>query len=297
MPDLSLDLRYLKCAICAAEAGSFRKAAELLCLPQSSVSRRIQLLERRLGFPLFKRSPSGIRVTTAGEAFLSSASEAAKQLDTAALEGVAVHRGQSSDIRIGVPRTSERLRNALSTFRLRFPAVRVTLAECSYAEARRGLTVGELDISTVHETDELANCKTKVLWREAIYVVLPREHRLAGKAEVAWADVHQETFVACAGGPCSDILDCLTLRFVSPTGLPNVEVHAVSAAGIFDLVAMGYGITLTNDAVVRSESGGLVVRPMRGESEAMPMVAIWRTRDANPLAVKLVGIAEALGQK
>ncbi|WP_442680706.1 LysR family transcriptional regulator [Sphingomonas sp. ASY06-1R] len=74
MLDLSLDLRYLKCAICAAEAGSFRKAAELLCLPQSSVSRRMQLFERRLGFPLFKRSSSGIRVTIASEAFLSIAS-------------------------------------------------------------------------------------------------------------------------------------------------------------------------------------------------------------------------------
>jgi len=297
LPDLSLDLRNLKCAICAAEAGSFRQAAELLGLPQSSVSRRIQLLERRLGFPLFTRSSGGIRVTPAGEAFLSSAADAAGQIDIAAHKGVAMHREQSRDIRIGISRTSERLRSALCIFRSRYPAVRVTLVECCHAEARRGLTTAELDVAFVHQVDDVANCRTKVLWREAIYVVLPREHRLAVKAEVAWADVKKETFVACEGGPCSDILNCLTMRFASANGLPNVEVHAVSAAGIFDLVTMGYGITLTNDPIGRSEGDGLAVRPMLGEAEAMPLVAVWRARGANSLAVKLVGIAEALGRE
>ena len=44
MPDLTLDLRYLKYAIQVAEAGSFRRAAERIAISQSTVSRRVQML-------------------------------------------------------------------------------------------------------------------------------------------------------------------------------------------------------------------------------------------------------------
>ncbi|QJU57151.1 LysR family transcriptional regulator [Sphingomonas sp. AP4-R1] len=296
MTNLSLDLRNLQCAISAAEAGSFRRAAETLGLPQSSVSRRIQLLERRLGFPLFIRSPAGIQVTPAGRLFLESAVDAAERFDGAAREAVAVHRRQSRDLRVGVSRTSGRLLRALGAFRARYPAVRMMLGEYSHVDAQRSVAAGELDVAFVHRGGDLPTCATKELWREGIYVVLPRDHRLSSKAEVTWADIGGETFVSCVGGPCSDILDCLTMRLVSENGLPNIEVHAVSEAGIYDLVAMGYGITLTNDSVVRTEPDRLAVRPMRGEAEAMSMMAIWRKHGAHPVATKLVTIAETLGR-
>ncbi len=44
MPDLALDLRYLKYTIIVAEHGGFRRAANVLNLSRSTVSRRIQLL-------------------------------------------------------------------------------------------------------------------------------------------------------------------------------------------------------------------------------------------------------------
>lgn len=47
MPDLTLDLRYLKYAIQVAEAGSFRRAAERIAISQSTVSRRVQMLGHR----------------------------------------------------------------------------------------------------------------------------------------------------------------------------------------------------------------------------------------------------------
>jgi len=79
VPDLAFDLRYLKYAMLAAEHGSFRRAAEALNLSQSTISRRIQLLERRIGIPLFERARSGARPTTAGERFMREAAIGAGQ--------------------------------------------------------------------------------------------------------------------------------------------------------------------------------------------------------------------------
>ncbi|MGH8634885.1 MAG: helix-turn-helix domain-containing protein [Burkholderiales bacterium] len=47
-------------------AGNFRRAADILNLSQSTLRRRIQLLERRLGVPLFERDRTGTRPTLAG---------------------------------------------------------------------------------------------------------------------------------------------------------------------------------------------------------------------------------------
>jgi DNA-binding CsgD family transcriptional regulator len=52
MPDLALDLRYLQYAILVAEHCSIRRAADALNHSQSTVSRHILLLERRLGVQL-----------------------------------------------------------------------------------------------------------------------------------------------------------------------------------------------------------------------------------------------------
>jgi DNA-binding transcriptional LysR family regulator len=80
MPDLALDLRQLKYAMLVAEHGSFRRAADAVNLSQSTITRRIQLLERRLGVPLFERSRSGTRLTYAGERFMFDAAVGARHL-------------------------------------------------------------------------------------------------------------------------------------------------------------------------------------------------------------------------
>ncbi|MCV3207342.1 LysR family transcriptional regulator [Mesorhizobium sp. YC-39] len=80
MPDVSLDLRYLSDAIAAAGHGSFCKAALSLDVPQSTVTRRILILESQLGFPLFLRERSGVKLTVAGSDFLANAISGVHQL-------------------------------------------------------------------------------------------------------------------------------------------------------------------------------------------------------------------------
>uniref|UniRef100_UPI003D1AC50D LysR family transcriptional regulator n=1 Tax=Roseixanthobacter psychrophilus TaxID=3119917 RepID=UPI003D1AC50D len=66
------------------------------------MSRRISLLEHRLGFPLFERGRTGATLTTAGATFLESAAMAAHELDFAARYAVTLHRGHRGEVRIGV---------------------------------------------------------------------------------------------------------------------------------------------------------------------------------------------------
>ncbi|MBC8242542.1 MAG: LysR family transcriptional regulator [Alphaproteobacteria bacterium] len=68
--------------VAVAEAGSFVTAAHYLRTSQSTISRRIQELECRLGAKLFDRSVRGARLTPQGRTI----QEAAKSMERAALD-------------------------------------------------------------------------------------------------------------------------------------------------------------------------------------------------------------------
>lgn len=53
--------------LAVAEAGSVREAAETMHISQPAVSRRVISLERQLGVQLFRRTPSGMIITPAGD--------------------------------------------------------------------------------------------------------------------------------------------------------------------------------------------------------------------------------------
>jgi DNA-binding transcriptional LysR family regulator len=56
-----------------ARLGSIRRAAEVLYVAPSAVSRQIALLEQTYGMPLFERHAAGVRLTVAGEVFARQA--------------------------------------------------------------------------------------------------------------------------------------------------------------------------------------------------------------------------------
>jgi DNA-binding transcriptional LysR family regulator len=58
-----------------AETASVSKAAQLLDMPQSNVSRTLTALERRLGLEIFLRSPRTLSLTEFGEQFLRRAAQ------------------------------------------------------------------------------------------------------------------------------------------------------------------------------------------------------------------------------
>src|SRR5260370_39344178 len=56
----TVDLQHLRYAVAAADHGSFRRAAEVLLLQQSKLSRCIGQLEHSLGMIVFVRSSGGV---------------------------------------------------------------------------------------------------------------------------------------------------------------------------------------------------------------------------------------------
>lgn len=64
----------------AARLGGFAPAAVELCITPSAVSHRVRLLEEFWGVQLFERSPSGVRLSSAGLSYLKGVREAFERL-------------------------------------------------------------------------------------------------------------------------------------------------------------------------------------------------------------------------
>ena len=80
---MAIDLRNLRHFVATAENGSFRRAANVLHMQQSSVSRAVRQLEDALGVSLFERRVSGAQLTDAGHRLLRDVRPALEQLELA----------------------------------------------------------------------------------------------------------------------------------------------------------------------------------------------------------------------
>src|SRR5262249_47621864 len=68
-----VDVDQVQAFVAIIPGGGFTRAGAAHPLSQPAVSRRVELLERELGAPLFERMRSGVLLTEAGRAFLPHA--------------------------------------------------------------------------------------------------------------------------------------------------------------------------------------------------------------------------------
>jgi DNA-binding transcriptional LysR family regulator len=76
-------LTSLRVFLVAARRLNFSRAAEDLNLTQSAVSKHVQSLEERLGSALFKRTPTGLRITHAGAVYHEKVAAALRLIEEA----------------------------------------------------------------------------------------------------------------------------------------------------------------------------------------------------------------------
>jgi DNA-binding transcriptional LysR family regulator len=111
------------------EAGSFSAAAARVDLPKSTVSRRISLLEARLGERLLQRTTRKLMVTEFGESLLEHARKVMEESEAAG--ALAQHRqaAPSGRLRISLPADFANLGMSamIGRFLERYPAVSVEL--------------------------------------------------------------------------------------------------------------------------------------------------------------------------
>jgi LysR family glycine cleavage system transcriptional activator len=111
----------------AARHGSFRNAADELCITPSAVSQQIQRLEGSLGVKLFRRLPRRIELTRDGASLATSVREALALLSTAIDHLTREQSGSTICVNVAPGLGSGWLVPRLPDFRARHPDVAIML--------------------------------------------------------------------------------------------------------------------------------------------------------------------------
>ncbi|NTA50693.1 LysR family transcriptional regulator [Agrobacterium tumefaciens] len=295
MPDLSLDLRYLNYAILVAEHGSFRAAAQTLNLSQSTVSRRIQLLEHRIGIALFDRNRKGAELTPAGDRFLKLAAVGASHMQQAILETRKAHRRKIGELRIGVATSlaSGFLGDLLESYRAVYPSIDVRVEEVSQRIAGTRLLSRRLDVAFLAGVPDVPSCTTTRMWKERLVVALPRSHRLAELSSLAWDDLRDETLLRPANDKGAE-MEALLLRKIYESGSsPGISAHDVGRDDMLTLVARGFGVFMTLESTVSEDYRNVTFVPVGDDTDIVEFSAVLLNEQQNPAIAPFLKFAAA----
>ncbi|WP_326948181.1 LysR family transcriptional regulator [Amycolatopsis sp. NBC_01307] len=184
-----LDLRLVRSFTVVAEHRHFGRAAAELHLTQSSLSRQIVRLEQQVGARLLDRTPQGTRLTEAGEAFLPLAADVLRSAAAATARARAVARPS----RITVGYTGNLIVTpAVRALRHRHPDADVRTLHLKWDDARAALLENRVDAAIVRLPLPSTGLHVTVLRDEPRVLLIPSDHRLAGKESVTLDDIADE---------------------------------------------------------------------------------------------------------
>jgi len=135
-----------------AEHGSLTRAAMMLDLAQSAISRQINALERECGGRLFLRTGRGVALTETGERILPRIRALLAEAEQIANDVRMTAGTPVGEVRLGViPSIAYPLINTLvKRVRSQFPEVRLQLFEGSSGELDEMVTTGRVDIGVLY---------------------------------------------------------------------------------------------------------------------------------------------------
>jgi DNA-binding transcriptional LysR family regulator len=188
-PPPDLDLRLVRYFTVVAEHRHFGRAAEALHVAQPSLSRQIRHLEQQLGARLLDRTPQGSRLTEAGEVFLPLARALLRSADQAAARTRAA--AQPSRITIGYT-IGLIVTPAVRQLRREHPDADVQTLHLDWNQPREALLDHRVDAVVTRLPIRTGGLHVTVLYDEPRVLLVPLDHRLAGKESVSIDDIADE---------------------------------------------------------------------------------------------------------
>src|SRR5882762_5518866 len=179
------------------DAGSITHGAERAHLALAAASTRIRRMEEAVGAALLVRTRQGVTPTQAGRTLLQHARAILRQAERLREDLGAYAGGQAGQIRLlsNTNALTEFLPEALSSFLAAHPHVSVDLEERLSDEIVGLIAEGVGDLGIVAGTVDASALETFPYRKDRFELVVAREHPLAKRSKIAFADVLDYDFV------------------------------------------------------------------------------------------------------
>ncbi len=282
-----IEVHLLRYVLAAADSGSFSRAAEQFGIKQSTLSKRVQHLELRLGLPLFRRSTRGVVPTDPGERFLSKARRIIHDIDALHRESRALAKGEAGTLRLGFHGSlaAGDLAAALNSFRATWPDVDIEARECGRSALLDALDRGQLDLAICTGQSSRPMIASLSFWRELVLIGLAPGHPFAEREPLYWTDLRHCSFTVTAADPGPDLADLIVARLSGPGHRPPIAVQDVGRDNILSFAGGDRVTVSTGIAPAAFRNGEALLREVHDAfgPTMLDQGVHWRHDNDNPI--------------
>ncbi|MBW4082070.1 LysR family transcriptional regulator [Paenibacillus sp. S150] len=243
-----MELPQLEYFQCVARTEHMTRAAELLSVSQSALSRSIARMEAELGVPLFERQGRTIRLNRYGELFLKRVNRILKEYETGKLEIQNMVEEDAGEVNLGFLHTmgSRLIPDLISTYRVHVPNIRFQLHQNHNTSLLQQLIQGSLDLCLLSSFENMPIPLQWVeLWSEELFVAARNDHPLSGRESIELKEIATEPMITFKPGYG---LRSITDRLCMEAGfIPDVPFEGEEVPTVAGLVAAGLGVSLIPD--------------------------------------------------
>lgn len=259
-----MELRQLREFLALAEERNFRRAAERLHMAQPPLTRQIRALEEELGTALFTRTPKGVELTEAGQAFLHDVPNVLTLLGHATERARLAGQGMSGRLDVGIFGSGvlDVIPRLLAQFHRERPEVEISLRNLNKAQQIEALRERRIMVGfnrLVPPEDDLV---IETVLSERLVVSLGEKHPLARQREVTLRDLEDEPIILYPNMPSPGLARMVTSAFGREGVRLNVVQQVEDVLTAIALVAGGFGLCITTESTTSLRLPGVVYRPL-----------------------------------
>ena len=263
-----------------AELSSFRKAADALHVSQPAFSRRIEKLEEALGVKLLERTTRKVSLTAVGRDFDRKVQQLLDDLDNTLLGIRGVAGTRMGEVTIAcVPSTVYYyLSQVVSRYHERYPKIRVKVFDASANDVLAAVARSEADFGLNFIGSQEPDIEFKPLLEERFVAACRRDHPLAKKRKVGWAELGQYDFISVSKTSGNRLL--LDQALAGLPGRPQAIYEAQHVTTMLGLVEAGLGVAAVPSLAMPGADHPLLV--------SVPLV--------DPIVTRKVGLIRRKGR-
>jgi DNA-binding transcriptional LysR family regulator len=289
-----MDLRQLRYLVSLGDLRNFTRAAEHEHVSQPALSQQIRRLEAEVGLPLVERTTRRVRLTEPGRLLVVRARRILAEIEAAEAELGELKGVRAGRLTIGATSTLGPidLSLLLATYNGRYPGVDLTVREGPSGELARMVRDDEVDVAFLSITDQMDRDELSLhpLIEEELVAVLPPRHRLAGRTEIAVADLAGERFVSFREN--TRLRELLESAAEGAGFRPQIAFESDAVGRLRSLVAHGLGVALLPRSDAVPGSTDVAVVRLTDPAPTRDVTLAWRSgRRLSPAAQAFADLA------
>ncbi len=248
-----MNIQQLQYFLDAAKTLNFTRTAEKFYISQSAITQQIRNLEKELDVKLFQRINRKLSLTVAGEVFVGEAGALIERTKEAVEKVQSIKQGYTGQLRIGYLQAMDldRFPVSVQNFHMKYPGIKLSLERLPAQNLYDAYLKERFDVIFNVARDYYAYPPDTEISHLVYYgfsVVMPQNHRLAGKKIIHQSDLRGEALIMhdcnLSGGAQQNQISWQALN-------PELYENVVSVESDTDtalvLVAAGVGVAILPD--------------------------------------------------